>query len=189
MSHAEALIEIARDRLETGVAAEIGVWRGETSEKLLDDLPLSLLHCVDPYVADPEYDRYANDPRRLFRRTPTQEDWEGLYRATTKHLSRFGTRVRWHRARSRHASLTVPNGSLDFAFVDANHRYWWCKADIDAWTPKIRPGGRLLGHDWFTQKGLEVDGIRWPVQCAVIEAFGDAYELDESSGIWWMEIP
>lgn len=37
---------------------------------------------------------------------------------------------------------------FDFVFIDADHRYEAIKADIAAWWPKVKAGGRLAGHDY-----------------------------------------
>lgn len=58
------------------------------------------------------------------------------------------------------------NQSLDFVFIDADHRYDAVKEDIAAWWPKIKPGGSLAGHD-YTHTTLT--GVRR----AVDEEFGD----------------
>lgn len=39
-------------------------------------------------------------------------------------------------------------GQLDFCFIDAAHNYESVKADINAWQPKVKPGGILAGHDY-----------------------------------------
>jgi len=39
-------------------------------------------------------------------------------------------------------------GSIDLVFVDADHSYAGCKADIEAWLPHIKPGGLLIVHDY-----------------------------------------
>lgn len=44
-------------------------------------------------------------------------------------------------------AANVPDGSLAFCYVDAAHDYDSVKRDILAWTPKVRPGGVLAGHD------------------------------------------
>jgi hypothetical protein len=59
--------------------------------------------------------------------------------------------------------------NLSFVFIDASHLYDDVKADIAAWTPKLRPGGLLAGHDY--RIGM------WPgVTQAVDEAFGSRVE-------------
>lgn len=46
------------------------------------------------------------------------------------------------------AANLVDDHSLDFAFIDAGHGYEAVSDDIRCWTPKIKPGGMLLGHDY-----------------------------------------
>ena len=38
-------------------------------------------------------------------------------------------------------------GRNDF-YIDANHHYKECLADIEAWYPKVRSGGIISGHDY-----------------------------------------
>jgi predicted O-methyltransferase YrrM len=39
--------------------------------------------------------------------------------------------------------------SLDFVYLDADHRYPGLSNDLLTWYPKIRPGGFLCGHDYL----------------------------------------
>lgn len=52
------------------------------------------------------------------------------------------------RAESVDAAGMIGDASLDFAFIDADHSYEGCAADIRAWLPKIKPGGWIGGHDY-----------------------------------------
>lgn len=38
--------------------------------------------------------------------------------------------------------------SLDFVFIDGNHGEESVAADVEAWLPKMKPGGIIAGHDW-----------------------------------------
>jgi len=48
------------------------------------------------------------------------------------------------------ASLYVGE-SLDFVYLDAGHEHVDLKRDIDAWRPKVKPGGILAGHDYTVE--------------------------------------
>ncbi len=45
------------------------------------------------------------------------------------------------------AAKQFPDASLDMVFIDADHSYEPVARDIDAWVPKVKPGGILAGHD------------------------------------------
>lgn len=51
-------------------------------------------------------------------------------------------------ARSVDAAAKYADGSVDVVYIDADHSYEAVAADIDAWLPKIRPGGFIAGHDY-----------------------------------------
>lgn len=71
----------------------------------------------------------------------------------------------------------IPNGSLDFVFVDAGHSYNAVRQDLADWWPKVRPGGWFGGHDYHE---------RYPgVVRAVDERFGSARQL-APGWIWWV---
>jgi len=46
------------------------------------------------------------------------------------------------------AAGLLPNEIADFIFIDADHSYDSVMADLHAWTPKLRVGGTLAGHDY-----------------------------------------
>jgi glycosyltransferase involved in cell wall biosynthesis len=63
-------------------------------------------------------------------------------------------------ADSVEASKRFKDGQLAGCFIDAAHEYEPVKADLAAWTPKVREGGILAGHDFPHD----------PVKKAVMEA-------------------
>ena len=61
-----------------------------------------------------------------------------------------------HEMQSVEASKRYADASLDFCFIDANHEYGAVAADIDAWRPKVKPGGIIAGHDYCEWPGFGV---------------------------------
>ena len=67
------------------------------------------------------------------------------------------------------AAMLFVDQACAFVFIDADHRYPGISSDITAWTPKVKPGGILAGHDYRTPT--------WPdVTRAVDEVFGSRVE-------------
>jgi predicted O-methyltransferase YrrM len=77
------------------------------------------------------------------------------------------------------ATSLFENESLDFVFIDGNHRYDYVKKDIEAWLPKIKKGGIISGHDY------QAAGV----STAVGETFGDSAKVfKESRSCWYVDI-
>ena len=39
--------------------------------------------------------------------------------------------------------------SLDFVYIDGFHEFDYVMSDLIFWTPKVRPGGIVAGHDYY----------------------------------------
>ena len=50
---------------------------------------------------------------------------------------------------TREAAERFADGSLDFVYVDASHKYADARADIEAWWPKVKAGGLMAGDDYY----------------------------------------
>jgi predicted O-methyltransferase YrrM len=57
-------------------------------------------------------------------------------------------RVVVHRETSVDAAAAVADGSLDWVYVDGDHTYDGVRSDLEAWAPKLEPGGLLMGDDY-----------------------------------------
>lgn len=124
--------------------AEIGVFRGQTLLHLLRSCPELQMIGVDawdPAVSDevlPSGQRYSDFDLRRHHDALEQELRE----------TGFDSRAVLLRMPSLEAAEMTPDVTLNFVFIDADHREAALRADIAAWTPKIRAGGWLLGHDY-----------------------------------------
>jgi len=123
---------------QTGI--EIGVESGLYSEVLCQQNPGVRLFCVDPWKA------YSG-----YRDHVSQEKLEGFYEATRARLAPF-PRTTLVRKFSLDAARDFKDGELDFVYLDGNHALEYVIADLAAWTPKVRPGGLIAGHDYSRYK-------------------------------------
>lgn len=55
------------------------------------------------------------------------------------------------------AASQIPDGDLDFVYLDARHDFAGVVADIHAWWPKVRVGGVFAGHDFVDGEFPEGD--------------------------------
>lgn len=55
------------------------------------------------------------------------------------------------------AAASVPDGELDFVYLDARHDFAGVVADIHAWWPKVKAGGVFAGHDFVDGEFPEGD--------------------------------
>lgn len=116
--------------------AEIGVWEGGYSEQLCSANPSLKLTCVDPWETQRDYREVKNDGRRM----------AAAYRVAIERLAKYGCEIL--RMTSEAAAERVPDGSLDFVYIDANHLFEHVLSDLALWTPKVRRGGIVAGHDY-----------------------------------------
>lgn len=139
------------------VGAEIGVGSGPCSAQLLTRLPTLHLWAVDHWPVG-----YPTE-----RGGPMTAEWQARVRATYMTLvPQFAPRLTVLERPSLEGAAFLDDGTLDFVFIDADHSYEGCLADIDAWTPKVRRGGWIIGHDYCA--------ARYPgVIKAVEESFKD----------------
>lgn len=137
------------------VGAEIGVERGKYSKVLFSGIPGLRLHLVDAWTAYGKYRPHVNQTE-LDEMIPTVENRLGSYDYVI------------HRGFSMDAVNNFDDNSLDFVYIDANHKIPWCLDDICAWSEKVRSGGIVSGHDYYkTPRKHGHCHVGWAVECYV----------------------
>lgn len=120
--------------------AEIGVEQGEYSEVLARENPDAKLLLVDAWRAYKGYRDHVS-----------QSKLDGFYENVKRRMEPYNIRI--IRDFSVKAADYKDVGDLDFVYIDANHEFSHVVADLAAWVPKVRVGGIVSGHDFFTSSG------------------------------------
>jgi len=149
---------LARLPIGPVIGAELGIWKGKMSEFLLKREDLTL-YMVDSWLAvkgleDRGFteDEQARNRLDALRRTDFAND-----RRIVMHMD------------SEVAALTMPEESLDFVFIDADHSYGGVKKDIRVWLPKLKRGALLSGHDYDNPNERNGREVKRAVDEAVAE--------------------
>ena len=115
--------------------AEIGVDGGTFSEFMFKHIPDLELIGVDPWARD---------------QGKRQQAWKLLkgHNWTRHHMA------------SEQAYNLVPDVSLDFVYIDGDHRFDFVMLDLILWARKVKPGGIVSGHDYYRfRQGGVVDAV------------------------------
>ncbi|GAI76313.1 unnamed protein product, partial [marine sediment metagenome] len=127
--------------------AEVGVWNGKLSKDLLTVFPKLTLHMVDIWDSwQPKDPRYPADIDIMCRSSKSKIT-ESFNKAK-EVASGFGNRAIINQGDSVRIADGYPDEYFDFVFIDAEHSEAALASDIDAWYPKVKPGGLLCGHDY-----------------------------------------
>jgi hypothetical protein len=153
--------------------AEVGVFAGDLSGYLLKHNPHLHLYMVDRWRAD---ETYVDVLKEM-----TAQKWEHVKAAALAHTEFAADRRTILHADSVPAAAQVEDGTLDFAFIDGDHGYAGCYADIVAWWPKVRIGGFLCGHDF----GCPYQGVGVVRAVALFCAERDLRYGTATDWVWW----
>ena len=70
----------------------------------------------------------------------------------------------------------IPDGSLDFVYIDGDHNFRHVAEDIFEWSKMVRSGGVVSGHDYWNTPPFARNTI-----CqvkAVVDAYVKLFEID-----------
>jgi len=114
------------------VGAEIGVLRGDYSVQLCKANPNLKLYCIDSWG--------INEMRHSAYHLK-------MYEKAKFNLAPYNTKL--IKKLSLDAIRDFSDNSLDFVYIDANHKFDYVIEDIIEWSRKVRKGGIISGHDYI----------------------------------------
>ena len=145
------------------IGAEIGTYRGEYTEKFCK-VGLTM-YAIDPWIG------YIGAGRSEQKQDMQDTNFE----IAQKRLAPYKdcTLVR---KTSMEALADFKNESLDFVYIDGDHRFPYIAEDLYEWYSKVKKGGIISGHDYFC-----TDPWASNVLCKVgpvVDAFVKAYRIE-----------
>ena len=171
----DVLISLLRE-VPHEIGAEVGVWKGFTTKKLLRQLEgIKKYYAIDPWKLLEEY----KDSLVSTKMKNQTQNMEKVFKVFKRNINGFERKVKIIRKPSREASLEIKDESLDFVFIDGIHTYDYVSDDIRVWLPKVKYGGLISGHDYDRD-----DGVLTGVKKAVDEFFPKV-ELG-ANYVWWV---
>ena len=102
------------------ILIEVGVDTGKSTFFLLDNIPTLTIYAIDTNIKK----FYNEDVKK-----------------------KYGNRLIPIQGYSYNVADQLPDNFADIVFIDADHSYQSVKRDIEAYSPKLKKGGLLTGHD------------------------------------------
>jgi len=162
-----------------GVGAEVGVWKGDFSARLLEVVRPSKLHLIDPWHATE--DAHYESAWYGGKLAEGQAEMDAVYAAVLERFDRERRTgvVEVHRATSAAAAEQLPDGGLDFVYIDGDHTYEFVKRDLEAYARKLKPRGLLAGDDYGVEGWWE-NGVTRAVDEFVARGGAEVVSLDHA---------
>ena len=162
--------DVSRDELpeffkELGfkVGAEIGVYKAEYMVKFCE-AGMSMTG-VDPWLA---YAGAGRSPQR-------QERQEFIYEHAQRVIAPYQNTSTLMRKNSMDAVNMFRDEALDFVYIDGDHSFKHVAMDIFEWAKKVKKGGIVAGHDYFSTNP-KAQNVICHVQ-PVVDAYVRVYKI------------
>lgn len=163
-----------------GIVAEVGVWEGNFSERILEICEPKELHLIDPWLFQPEFGNTG------FGRKKNEDRMEAIYEGVVAKF-KDDPRVKIHRGTSDEMLAALPDGFLDWIYLDGNHNEPFIDNDIALSLKKVKHDGIICGDDFNWQATTSGAPVKKAVEQAV-EALGKKAEFSLMANQWTIRL-
>ena len=126
-----------------GIFVELGAWKGRgtcyAAGRIQESGKDIKLFAVDNFLGSPTEDEHLKDYERANGK---------LYDTFARNVEPFGDVIVTVKKDTAEAAAQFADASVDFIYVDADHRRENVAKDLAAWWPKLKPDGVMAGDDW-----------------------------------------
>lgn len=161
-------VRLVKD-LECRTLCEVGVWRGEFAELLLNKIPaIEKYTLIDPWRNLPSWNKPANK---------SDIEFEAIRAEAMGRVAPHSDKIIEVRDTTKNARSVIPDDSLDFTYIDGDHTLRGITIDLNAMLPKIKAGG-FIGGDDFSKSIWQHDTSFTPSEVHPYAIyFAEAYDL------------
>ena len=160
--------------------AEVGVWEGAFSKRILEICEPVELHLIDPWLYQPEF---ANTG---FGRKKNEDLMEVKYQDVCNTF-KDDARVKIHRAMSDVALASLEDASLDWVYLDGNHNAPFIDNDIAQALRKVKHDGIITGDDFNWMADAQGAPVKRAVE-EVVARLGDQAKLTLVANQWILKL-
>jgi SAM-dependent methyltransferase len=134
------------------VCAEIGVFKGDYTRRILQITKPQELHLIDPWW------KAGETYEHVWFETQGENSTRGAYEKV-KALAAPRPECKIHVGRSQDVLPKFPDGHFDWVYLDSSHEYRDTVEELELLRLKVKPGGVIAGDDWFPDPDVEWHGI------------------------------
>jgi predicted O-methyltransferase YrrM len=135
--------------IHNGIIVELGFFAGRSTAVMA---PICKINHNEYHAID---NCKGANPRDPATKAQQSRNMKQVFANNMKSLQLFDY-LNIHQIDSAASAQMFDDESVDFCFVDASHVAEDAQRDIEAWWPKIKPGGIIGGHDysWGSVRGV-----------------------------------
>lgn len=170
---------------KNSIGVELGVWKGDSSEKFLRRA--KHLYLVDPWSVVPyedsdEFGDYQGYLKRYSSLVGSSnpDDFQKYYDKIAKQVkNRFINKPVTIYRMTTTSFFNQFTEKVDWVYVDALHNFDGCLSDLRNSLKIVKPGGSILGDDYHTKDGVTraVDAFIKETNLSLDNFYTDQFEI------------
>jgi len=148
---------------------EIGVWRGNFAKQILEQCQfIERYYMIDPWAMLPDWNKPMNFDSQVFN---------DVYAEAMGKIEFASEKVVVLRGKTKEVIDQIPDGSLDFAYIDGDHTLRGITIDLIKLFPKMKANSLIGGDDFIEcpwQHGIQFEPT---LVCPFSIYFAEAMDL------------
>lgn len=166
----EARMKLLKRLPKGSTGAEIGTYMGAFASQIVEHVQPKTLYLIDPWIA-----QFSEDQVGSWYETVEQDYMDSVHDMVKQRFSDLNgpTDIIILRDYSSSALATLPDGCLDWCYIDGDHAYPAVRNDLELGFAKVRSGGFISGDDHEIVDQWWKDNV-----VRAVREFVDAYPVD-----------